>query len=123
MQIHVRKYFESKHDKEIYPSKKGIAFTAWRDLKNQIPVMDECIECSENMLREEAGRIKQEFNQRHVRHLPPPDLYNADGNIPFQFQEEEKCHTNSRITFMTTQLVSIRKRGNSFITSPRHLQS
>ena len=52
------------------------------------------------MLREEAGRIKQEFNQRNVRHLPPPDLYNADGNIPFQFQEEEKCHTNSRITFM-----------------------
>ena len=90
MQIHVRKYFESKYDKEIYPSKKGIAFTAWRDLKNQIPVMDKCIECSENMLREEAGRIKQEFNQRNVRQLPPPDLYNAGANIPFQFQEEEK---------------------------------
>ena len=68
MQIHVRKYFESKYDKEIYPSKKGIAFTVpeWRDLKNQISVIDECIECSKNMLREEAGKIKQEFNRRNV---------------------------------------------------------
>ena len=81
MQIHVRKYFESKYDKEIYPSKKGIAFTVpeWRDLKNQISVIDECIECSKNMPREEAGKIKQEFNRRNVRQLPPPDLYNGDG--------------------------------------------
>ena len=28
---------------------------------------------------EEAGKIKQEFNRRNVRQLPPPDLYNGDG--------------------------------------------
>ena len=115
MQIHVRKYFESKYDKEIYPSKKGIAFTVpeWRDLKNQISVIDECIECSKNMLREEAGKIKQEFNRRNVRQLPPPDLYNGDGceHTVSISRRREKCHTNSRITFMTTQLVG----GNSFI--------
>lgn len=115
VQIHVRKYFESKYDKEIYPSKKGIAFTAWRDLKNQIPVMHECIECSENMLREEAGRIKQEFNQRNVRQLPPPDLYNAGANIPFQFQEEEKMPHQQQNYVYDNPIGFHQKKGQQFI--------
>ena len=32
----------------------------------------------------------------------------------YNFKKRRKCHTNSRITFMKIQLVSIRKRGNSF---------
>ena len=68
VQIHVRKYFESKYDKKLYPSKQGIALTVqeWRDLKKQISVIDECIECSEYMLREEAGRMKPKFNRNNT---------------------------------------------------------
>ena len=62
----------------------------WRDLKKQISVTDKCIECSEYMLREEAGRMKPKFNRRNIRQLQPPDAYNANANMPFQFQEEEE---------------------------------
>ena len=97
-QIHVRKYFESKYDKKLYPSKQGIALTVqeWRDLKKQISVIDECIECSEYMLREEAGRMKPKFNRRNARQLQPPDAYNANANRPFQFQEEEEMSYQQR---------------------------
>ena len=98
VQIHVRKYFESKYDKKLYPSKQGIALTVheWRDLKKQISVIDECIECSEYMLREEAGRMKPKFNRRNARQLQPQDAYHANANMPFQFQEEKEMSYQQR---------------------------
>ena len=77
--------------------------------------MDECIECSENMLREEAGRIKQEFNERNVRQLPPPDLYNAGANIPFQFQEEEKMPHQQQNYVYDNPIGFHQKKGQQFI--------
>ena len=53
-------------------------------------MIDECIECSEYMLQEEAGRMKPKFNRRSAQQLPPPDVYNANANMPFQFQGEEE---------------------------------
>lgn len=98
VQIHVRKYFQSKYDKKLYPSKQGIALTVqeWTDLKKQISVIDECIECSEYMLQEEAGRMKPKLNRRNVRQLQPPDAYNANADMPFQFQEEQEMSYQHR---------------------------
>ena len=68
----------------------------WRDLKKHISVIHECIECSEYMLREEAGRMKPTFNRRNARQLQPPDAYNANANMPFQFQEEQEMSYQHR---------------------------
>lgn len=117
MQIHVRKYFESKYDKEIYPSKKGIAFTVpeWRDLKNQISVIDECIECSKNMLREEAGKIKQEFNRRNFdSYHHQISTMGMDANILFQFQEEEKMPHQQQNYVYDNPIGFHQKRGQQF---------
>ena len=48
------------------------------------------------MLREEAGRMKPKFNRRNARQLQPPDAYNANANMPFQFQEEQEMSCQHR---------------------------
>ena len=57
VKVHFRKFFQSKFDrKKFYPSKQGIALTLaeWKDLKTLISQVDEVIDCSEIMLKNDV---------------------------------------------------------------------
>ena len=40
--------------------------------------------------------MKPKFNRRSAQQLPPPDVYNANANMPFQFQGEEEMSYQQR---------------------------
>ena len=117
MQIHVRKYFESKYDKEIYPSKKGIAFTVpeWRDLKNQISVIDECIECRKTCYERKQEKLnKSLIEEMYDSYHHQISTMGMDANILFQFQEEEKMPHQQQNYVYDNPIGFHQKRGQQF---------
>ena len=59
--------------------------------------------------------LKKSLIKKKARQLPPPDLYNAGANIPFQFQEEEKMPYQQQNYVYDNPVGFHQKKGQQFL--------